>query len=249
MATVTAAAKGENGKTSRPAAVRYYDPWAGTDFVIPPIDTLDGFVRWACSDAFPSRGKISYVDGVVECDMSPPKIFSHGRFVEVLARAIGNIVDHNDLGVLQTHQTLVVLPGCDFAVEPDVVFVSHESLDSGRVSLRDHRNEPAEEGEDALVLAGPPDIVVEVVSKSSVTKDKSRLRDAYEAAGVAEYWLVDARGARIEFELLVHDGDGFTQAAADADGWRRSSVLNRSFRLSREAGRSGRPRIVCDSRD
>src|SRR5256885_8764701 len=44
-----------------------------------------------------------------------------------------------------------------------------------------------------LELEGTPDMVLEVVSESSVQKDTKRLRQLYWQAGIREYWLVDAR--------------------------------------------------------
>ena len=61
----------------------------------------------------------------------------------------------------------------------------------------------AEEG-GYVELDGSPDMVLEVVSDSSVEKDIDVLMDLYWKAGIREYWLVDARGERIEFKILCH---------------------------------------------
>jgi Uma2 family endonuclease len=58
-------------------------------------------------------------------------------------------------------------------------------------------------GGDYIEILGSPDLVVEIVSDSSVRKDTTLLRDAYWKAGVREYWLFDARGAEIRFDILV----------------------------------------------
>ena len=45
---------------------------------------------------------------------------------------------------------------------------------------------------------GAPDLVVEVLSPSSITRDKGVKKDAYERAGVKEYWIVDPISQSIE---------------------------------------------------
>jgi Uma2 family endonuclease len=40
-------------------------------------------------------------------------------------------------------------------------------------------------------VEGPPDLIVEIVSDTSVAKDTRRLPEAYFRAGVAEFWLAD----------------------------------------------------------
>jgi len=54
-------------------------------------------------------------------------------------------------------------------------------------------------------LAGPPELVVEVLSRSTAHRDRGRKKDRYALHGVREYWLVDPHARTVEqFEL--HDG-------------------------------------------
>ena len=48
---------------------------------------------------------------------------------------------------------------------------------------------------------GTPDLVVEVLSKTTAENDRSRKKDAYEKAGVKEYWIVDTWSKSIEVYL------------------------------------------------
>ena len=47
-------------------------------------------------------------------------------------------------------------------------------------------------------IEGAPDLVVEVLSASTAARDKGIKKDAYEKAGVKEYWIVDPLSKSIE---------------------------------------------------
>ncbi|MBR4383213.1 MAG: Uma2 family endonuclease [Selenomonadaceae bacterium] len=57
-------------------------------------------------------------------------------------------------------------------------------------------------------IYGSPDMVVEVLSKSTRRKDLTVKKDIYEANGVREYWIIDpwAKGVDV---CLLHDGKYF----------------------------------------
>jgi hypothetical protein len=59
------------------------------------------------------------------------------------------------------------------------------------------------------------------------------------AEHIAEYWLMDCRGEQIHFELLTRGDGAFVENPPNTDGFRRSPVLARSFRLSRERSQIG----------
>lgn len=48
---------------------------------------------------------------------------------------------------------------------------------------------------------GAPDLVVEVLSKTTAQNDKTKKKDAYERVGVKEYWLVDTWSKAVEVYL------------------------------------------------
>ena len=73
-------------------------------------------------------------------------------------------------------------------------------------------------------LDGPADIVVEVVSPESRQRDRVEKLAEYQAAGVTEYWLIDAEGGGAEFRLLGPDGR-YRVVLAGAAGPYRSAVL------------------------
>jgi len=48
------------------------------------------------------------------------------------------------------------------------------------------------------VVIGAPDLVIEILSKSTAVYDKGAKKDNYEKNGVREYWLIDPRNKSIE---------------------------------------------------
>ncbi len=68
----------------------------------------------------------------------------------------------------------------------------------------------------AANVQGAPDLVVEILSPSSVERDRTLKRRLYARHGVREYWIVDT-DARAATVLLLRDG-GFETAATYGEG-------------------------------
>jgi Uma2 family endonuclease len=119
----------------------------------------------------------------------------------------------------------------DYSCEPDGCFFTWSAVDDGRVTMI-----KSNDGEDVTELVGSPEMVLEVVSPSSVHKDKKVLRELYHKAGILEYWLVDARSEQLSFEILRSTPEGYV-AAAERNGWLTSNVFRREFRLDRARNR------------
>lgn len=83
-----------------------------------------------------------------------------------------------------------------------------------------------------IEIEGSPDLIVEIVSESSMTKDTRRLPERYFLAGVLEYWFVDARGKDLVFHIHRRRGR-FVRVKPDAHGFQKSTVLGRRFRFTR----------------
>jgi Uma2 family endonuclease len=73
-------------------------------------------------------------------------------------------------------------------------------------------------------LNGPADLVVEVISTDSVTRDRVTKFAEYEQSGVREYWLPDPNARRAEFFRLGADGR-YELIPVDEHGVFRSEVL------------------------
>ena len=201
------------------------------------IHSLDDFRQWALTEEFPERGRIDYIAGRIEVDMTFGDLFCHGTLKTELLRVVGQRVKTPQRGHLFTDRTRVSSPAADLSAGPDLVFVSHESIASGRV-----RPVPKASGELGryIELEGAIDLIAEVVSDSSVTKDTRRLPRAYYQAGIREFWLIDARGDDLQFQIFQAGRTQFDPAPADrTDGYRHSAVLEAWYRLERRQGPQG----------
>lgn len=210
---------------------------AGTVHVPDDVpDSLAAFREWAGNNDLPEKTRVDFYKGEVWVDMSQEQVFSHGLLKTRIATAIDTLIQAEDLGYYWCNGVLVTNEGADLSGNPDGTFVSYDSLSAGRVTL-------TEEG--YVELVGTADMVLEVVSPSSTTKDAVTLRQAYWEAGIPEYWLVDARGDRLDFRIFKHGPKGYTETRKQG-GWVKSSVFGKSFRLVRGTDRSNNPRFTLE---
>ena len=153
--------------------------------------TLAGFRTWADSEQFPESGRIDFLGGDVEVDVSPEDLHTHGTLKSALAAALFGAVARSRRGHVFVDRIRVTSREADLSVEPDLVAVLFTSLDAGRV-----RQVPSARGGDRFIeLEGAPDLVVEIVSDTSERKDTERLPPRYAHAGIPEL-LADRRPRR-----------------------------------------------------
>jgi Uma2 family endonuclease len=75
-------------------------------------------------------------------------------------------------------------------------------------------------GSDRFVeVFGAPDLTVEIVSRHSARKDLKLLPTLYFAAGVGEYWLIDARGKSVRLKIHTPGRRKFTVIKPERDGY------------------------------
>jgi Uma2 family endonuclease len=193
--------------------------------------TFEGFQRWVDSKQFPETGRVDYLEGDVEVDMSPEDLYTHSAVKTAIALKLGSLVVESELGDLFIDRARVRSQFADLSVEPDIVVVFGSSLDRGRVRLVPAA---ARKGPDRFsALDGPVDLVVEIVSDSSVRKDTARLPRLYARAGVPELWVVDARGKDLRFRVHALQDGAYTLIEPDSEEWVRSPQLGCDFRLVR----------------
>jgi Uma2 family endonuclease len=204
------------------------------------VNDLASFRRWAETDEFPEEGRICWLNDEVWADMSKEQIFTHVLVKTRIGSVLDRLATESALGLFLGDGALLVNVDVDFACVPDAVFVSDAGLQD-RVRLIEGKEEGFVE------LEGSPDMVLEVVSTSSVQKDTVTLRRAYWEAGIREYWLVDARSAPLSFDILRHATRGYAAAPKRA-GWAKSAVFGKSFRLTQTEGRTGHPEYLLEMR-
>jgi hypothetical protein len=202
---------------------------------VPPIRSLADFRRWTASDGFPERGRIDYIDGWIEVDMSPEDLYCHGTLTSELHFGVAGRVKRLRRGQTFVKQARLVSTEGNLSVEPDILYESFESLQSGRVT----RKPKASDERQFVEFEGAADLTIEAVSDSSVQKDTRQLPHLYYRANVTEFWLVDARGERLSFQIYRRGPTAFEPAPVDAEGYRYSAVLDCWYRLERHRDKVG----------
>lgn len=165
--------------------------------------SFEEYLRWE-----PEGGLAEWVRGEGVQYVSTTKY--HQNVVQFLVALLLVFLRSHRLGrVMSAPYAMRAVPGGN-AREPDVFFIRNE-----RVGLmRD------------TFLDGPADLVVEVVSDDSVTRDRVEKFDEYQEAGVREYWVIDPRpGQQRALFYVLRDGL-FVPVKPDADGAYRSTVLD-----------------------
>jgi Uma2 family endonuclease len=94
---------------------------------------------------------------------------------------------------------------------------------------------------------GSPEMVLEVVSESSVEKDTVILPVLYHRAGINEFWRIDAR-SELHFEILNWTERDYVPAG-EAGGWWRSAVFGRWFRMTQQPDPLGQPQFTLAVRE
>jgi Uma2 family endonuclease len=196
--------------------------------------TLTGFRAWATSDTFPEHIRAAFIDQEIFIEMSNEDLDTHVTVKTEITRVLARLIRDSKLGQFFAEGVLVTNEDASVSNNPDASFFTLESFRCGRMRLV-----PKQDNKDRYVeIEGTPDWVLEVISDSSVDKDTVKLREAYHRAGVREYWLIDARGDAIDFQILYYSKD-FYEAAPQQGGWQQSRVFGRSFRLERQQNQFG----------
>jgi Uma2 family endonuclease len=137
----------------------------------------------------PSETSIRYEVIGGELVVTPSPASRHQRIVTDLVTVLNTFVRSNGLGQVFAGPVDVLLAEGDY-LQPDVAYVSSE-----RVALVSERG-----------IEGPPDLVVEVTSPSTVKRDRGTKLDRYRRFGVAAYWIIDPNLRTLEVWDLASGG-------------------------------------------
>lgn len=214
------------------------------EILIPPaVNDLASFLHWIDAADLPEKLPVSFLRGDVRVDLAMEEMFSHSRIKSALGIALGGLIEGDDLGMYAPDGMLLVNEGAELATGPDAMFISHESVRTGRVTFTAGKKRDAV----ATRAVGTPDLVVEIISPSSVFADTEWLMSAYHNAGILEYWVIDARGDDIQFDIYSRRVKEFVAVRKSA-GWLKSAALGKSFRLVRTEMANGYPRFKLETR-
>jgi Uma2 family endonuclease len=212
---------------------------AGTVSVPGSITDIDAFRRWLDTGDVPEKARTWFLKGEVWVDMSNEQVWTHVAVKTELTRVLAGLAKSVKGGRYLDNGVLLTNPAAGLSGNPDGTFVSNDAFAAGRVS-----QVPGKQG-GVVELVGTPDMVLEVVSDSSERKDNQTLMEAYWEAGIPEYWLVDARGGEVEFDILKRGPKGYT-ATRKQGGWLKSAVFGKSFRLTRGTDPQGNPEFTLE---
>jgi len=214
-----------------------------SDAVLVPgwVTDIDSFHRWLDTDPLPERARAWFLRGRVWVDLSMEQLYTHIEVNTEITTVLRLLTRAGRLGRVFGDGTRLVNRAGDLSGEPDMTFVGAGAMAAERIV-----NVPGQSS-GFVALEGTPDMVLEVVSDSSVTKDTATLLDAYFAAGIPEYWLVDARGGDAEFLIFTRAAEGYAPATG-AEKWMPSMVFGNSFRLTQTAGEDGNPEFTLEVR-
>ena len=132
--------------------------------------------------------KAEFING--EIILHSPVKKRHFSVTDLLSSLLSFYVRLNKLGRVATEKAMIALTRNDY--EPDLVFFSKE-----RYAAFD---------EDQMLFPAP-DFVVEILSKSTASKDRGIKKKDYAAHGIREYWIIDPIRQNIQQFILFSPKD------------------------------------------
>ncbi len=94
--------------------------------------------------------------------------------------------------------------------QPDIIFISKE-----KSKMITHDG-----------IMGVPDLIVEIISPSSIIRDRIEKKNLYERIGVQEYWLVDPQYEAIEVYTIQNNRYELLSAVTTLEGEFKSTIFD-----------------------
>lgn len=139
--------------------------------------------------------------------MAPAPDMWHQDWSRKLFRLVDHFATRNKIGEVFYAPFDVVLDS-ENTVQPNLIFISTANL--GILQPR--------------AIFGTPDLVIELISPSSVRRDRYDKKDLYARFGVKEYWIGDPANKSLEV-LTLKEGRYELHCAAEEKGKLTSRVL------------------------
>lgn len=140
--------------------------------------SAEEFARWVEERASWDLHHYELLNGRVV--INPPAGFPHGEIEGAVVTLLRTYVYPRGLGRVHGSSQGFELPSGD-TVEPDCSFVSKQ------------RWQQAPEPQPGRFLRAVPDLLVEILSGSTMSRDRGEKKAIYERNGVREYWVIDSR--------------------------------------------------------
>lgn len=141
---------------------------------------------WETFARLPTSGSTRYEVIADELVVTPSPSLRHQRIVTLLLTHLHSFVEEHALGEVLVGPFDVLFGEGDY-LEPDLLFVR-----SDRTELLSDRG-----------VEGAPDLVVEIASPSTASRDRGIKLERYRHFGVAEYWVVDPDARSVEVWRLA----------------------------------------------
>jgi hypothetical protein len=129
------------------------------------VADLESFGRWTQEEEFPKPLRVSFIDGVLWIDRTMEPFYTHNQVKGTVNRVLASLVFSTQQGLWVPDGMQLSNPAANIRTVPDGLFVTYASLRAGRVVRVAGRQTGVVE------LEGSPEMVLEVVSESSVPKD------------------------------------------------------------------------------
>lgn len=193
------------------------------DLQVPPRLRMseEEFLAWCDKETL-----AEWVDG--EVIVMAPVSGTHDSIQGWLRGLLEIYVDRRDLGVIKGPEFMVrlALGRRRSRRMPDVLFVQKSRLD---IIKPNH-------------VEGAPDLIVEIVSPDSESRDWRDKYLEYQEAGVREYWVFDPPSKHIE--AYAQGADGKYALIAEADGRLASTVVTGWYLKPAWVWKEKRPNVL-----
>jgi len=124
-----------------------------------------------------------------ELNMVPSPSFQHQKVLGRLFTILNNYVLKNNIGELVIAPIDLYIDDIS-TLQPDIVFISKEKsyiIENNRIN-------------------GSPDLVIEIISPSTVIRDRDIKKKLYARAEIMEYWIVEPDKKEVEVYNLSEEG-------------------------------------------
>jgi Uma2 family endonuclease len=164
--------------------------------------------HWTFGDLalFKETERYEIFDGRLIPAGRPTPDLNHQRISGRLLCLLYRFVELHQLGEVVPGPVDVVLAE-DNSAEPDLLFISKENL---KIAQK--------------WVCGAPDLVVEIISPSTIVRDRYEKREQYARFGVKEYWLLDPANRSVEI-LTLETGRLALHSIATEKGCVESKLL------------------------